>query len=76
MNLIKLFNRYNIAIEKDKITIDDHLIKLFNRYNAALNRWEISFNDNNGNVSRLERQLSRKAYAAYHEWKTAEIEEV
>jgi len=51
--------------------MDDHITKLFNRYSAAMNRWEIAFNANNGNMSKIERNLSRKAYSAYHEWKTA-----
>ena len=52
--------------------MNDHLTKLFNRYSAAMNRWQMAFDANNGNVGKIERNLSRKAYWAYHEWKTEE----
>ncbi len=56
--------------------MDDHILKLYNRYSHAMNRWEMAFTANNGNTSKLERELSRKAHWAYGEWRQAEQEAI
>jgi hypothetical protein len=54
--------------------MDEHLQRLFKLYCIAMNRWEVAFKENHGNLSTFERHLSKKAYWAYWEWKTAEKE--
>jgi hypothetical protein len=56
----------------DKSVNDEHLEKLFKKYSVAMSRWEIAFNSAGGRLTTLERELSKKAYWAYCEWKKAE----
>lgn len=49
--------------------------KLEKNFDKAMTRWEIAFTENNGNVSALERELSRKAFWHYHNWQMALKEE-
>ena len=43
---------------------------LEDKFNRAMIAWEKAFLEAGGRMTLLERDLSRKAYARYHEWKS------